>query len=133
MFGGKNKMKQNDINRLSKEVENIEDMVEDIKSCFNEEIDLDEFSSINKELGELKEQHSNLVGSDLKETLTNINDFLEHFEDLSPVDEDTFANIKESLNFDEINKNITKIEKSLEKIKAILDKESEPEENDEGK
>ena len=66
MFGGKNKMKQNDINRLSKEVENIEDMVEDIKSCFNEEIDLDEFSSINKELGELKEQHSNLVGSDLK-------------------------------------------------------------------
>ena len=126
-------MKQNDINRLSKEVENIEDMVEDIKSCFNEEIDLDEFSSINKELGELKEQHSNLVGSDLKETLTNINDFLEHFEDLSPVDEDTFANIKESLNFDEINKNITKIEKSLEKIKAILDKESEPEENDEGK
>ena len=65
--------------------------------------------------------------------MTNINDFLEHFEDLSPVDEDTFANIKESLNFDEINKNITKIEKSLEKIKAILDKESEPEENDEGK
>ena len=39
MFGGKNKMKQNDINRLSKEVENIEDMLEDIKSCFNEEID----------------------------------------------------------------------------------------------
>ena len=125
-------MKQNDINKMNKEVENIETALEELKSSFEEEISLDDVSSMNETVDELNEKYKNLQGSDVSETLTNISEFLDKFDGIETMDEDTLDELKEKLEFKDVNKNISKLEKSVEKIKSMLEKESKSEEDDNG-
>lgn len=120
-------MKQTQIDRINKEIVNIETNIEDIKSHLEDEIDVSEFVDLSEKVDELKKEYDKISLDDVNVVLTSVAEVTEKFKDIETVDVD---DLKEKLNFKDLNKNIDKVNKSIEKIKAILDKEDENDSED---